>query len=57
MDYVQKIKTRFVDEPERYWKLLDILSRRNDPVLMEKEVRSFHALALEVWQLTAQIVG
>ncbi|KAF9652603.1 hypothetical protein BDM02DRAFT_3153710 [Thelephora ganbajun] len=37
LDYVQKIKTRFVDEPERYRKFLDILSTRNDPVLMEKE--------------------
>jgi len=40
LDYVQKIKTRFLDEPDRYRKFLDILSTRNDPVLMEKEVRS-----------------
>ena len=52
LDYVQKIKTRFVDEPERYRKFLDILSTRNDPALMEKEVRSFHALSLGIWQLT-----
>jgi len=41
LDYVQKIKSRFLDEPDRYRKFLDILSTRNDPVLMEKEVRSF----------------
>ena len=38
LDYVQKIKTRFSDEPERYRNFLDILSSRNDPVLLEKEV-------------------
>ena len=41
LDYVQKIKTRFADEPERYRKFLDILSTRNDPVLVEKEVHFF----------------
>ena len=41
LDYVQKIKSRFLDEPDRYRKFLDILSTRNDPVLMEKEVRPF----------------
>ena len=40
LDYVQKIKSRFLDEPDRYRKFLDILSTRNDPALMEKEVLS-----------------
>jgi histone deacetylase complex regulatory component SIN3 len=53
LDYVQKIKTRFSDEPERYRKFLDILSTRNDPVLVEKEVRSFLVQRLEIGQLTA----
>jgi len=52
LDYVQKIKTRFVDEPERYRKFLDILSTRNDPVLMEKEVRPFLVLSPGILQLT-----
>jgi len=52
LDYVQKIKTRFVDEPERYRKFLDILSTRNDPVLMEKEVHSFFVLPPEIVRLT-----
>lgn len=52
LDYVQKIKTRFVDEPERYRKFLDILSTRNDPVLMEKEVHSFLVLLPEIARLT-----
>ena len=52
LDYVQKIKTRFLDEPERYRKFLDILSTRNDPVLMEKEVHPFLVLSLEVVWLT-----
>ena len=57
LDYVQKIKTRFSDEPERYRKFLDILSTRNDPVLMEKEVRSLLGLSLEIRQLTTWIIG
>ena len=52
LDYVQKIKTRFVDEPERYRKFLDILSTRNDPILVEKEVCFLLSLFVESEQLT-----
>ena len=48
LDYVQRVKTRFADEPERYSKFLDILSTRNDPVLEEKEVCSPPRLSLEI---------
>jgi paired amphipathic helix protein Sin3a len=57
LDYVQKIKTRFVDEPDRYRKFLDILSTRNDPVLVEKEVCVLLIIFSEIEQLTAWIVG
>ena len=46
LDYVQKIKTRYLDEPERYRKFLNILSTRNDPVLVKKEVRPFSGSTL-----------
>jgi histone deacetylase complex regulatory component SIN3 len=46
LDYVQKIKTRFADEPERYRKFLDILSTKNDPELVEKEVCPFPVLSV-----------
>jgi histone deacetylase complex regulatory component SIN3 len=55
LDYVQKIKSRFLDEPERYKKFLDILSTRNDPLLVEKEVCSL--LVSQTEQLTAWILG
>lgn len=54
LDYVQKIKTRFVDEPERYRKFLDILSTRNDTAFVEKEVCSLLLLSAESEQLTGR---
>ena len=48
LDYIQRVKTRFADEPERYRKFLDILSTKNDPVLVEKEVCSPPRLSLEI---------
>jgi paired amphipathic helix protein Sin3a len=58
LDYVQKIKTRYVDEPERYRRFLDILSTRNDPVLVEKEVRSFPgSLSLRLYGSQPRLQG
>lgn len=55
LDYVQKIKTRFVNEPERYRKFLDILSTRNEQALVEKEVRSLLVLSAENEKLTGRL--
>ena len=37
MDLLKKIKTRFLDEPERYRGFLDILITRNDLLHIEKK--------------------